>query len=229
MVAGFGRRFGFTLVELTVVVGVIALLLAILLPSLSRARQQARIVTVHSDLRQINIALDAYHLNNGNRYPPTRAGCSNMIAYQLPIELARKRYLPRKEGKVLQADMVDIFNAPYTYKYRAPGTLIINEGSTILEDGSYICVPDDYPKCRKEIEKDDVYNRPEKSPVQYAIWSMGPDPLSNKFNKNTLDSGETVVDQWYFPLQEKYWCMHPGDTGIITHSKNRNGHTHLSP
>jgi prepilin-type N-terminal cleavage/methylation domain-containing protein len=60
---------GFSLVELLVVIGVVAVLLGFLMPALGRARSQARIVHCMSNLRQVGVAMDAYVVANDGVYP----------------------------------------------------------------------------------------------------------------------------------------------------------------
>ena len=66
------RRFGFTLVELLVVIGIIALLISILLPSLAAAREQGNRTKCLSNLKQIATAMVAY-ANNNKLYLPAPA------------------------------------------------------------------------------------------------------------------------------------------------------------
>jgi prepilin-type N-terminal cleavage/methylation domain-containing protein/prepilin-type processing-associated H-X9-DG protein len=64
------RLRGFTLVELLVVIGIIALLVSILLPSLSAAREQARTTKCMSNLRSIGQAMAAYAAENKGALVP---------------------------------------------------------------------------------------------------------------------------------------------------------------
>jgi prepilin-type N-terminal cleavage/methylation domain-containing protein/prepilin-type processing-associated H-X9-DG protein len=63
------KRSAFTLIEVLVVVAIIALLVAILLPSLSRAKSMARMVQCQSNMRQITMGFNAYTTENKGRLP----------------------------------------------------------------------------------------------------------------------------------------------------------------
>ena len=63
-------RNAFTLVELLVVIGIIALLIAVLLPALARAREQAKSAQCLSNLHQMGLAAFIYTVDNHGYFPP---------------------------------------------------------------------------------------------------------------------------------------------------------------
>jgi prepilin-type N-terminal cleavage/methylation domain-containing protein/prepilin-type processing-associated H-X9-DG protein len=81
--AAMWLRGGFTLVELLVVIGIIALLLSILLPSLRKARAIAMRLACASNLKQISLAMNLYLNGNENTYPCAQDPVSTAPAYWL--------------------------------------------------------------------------------------------------------------------------------------------------
>jgi type II secretory pathway pseudopilin PulG len=77
------RRFAaFTLVELLVVIGIIAVLIAILLPTLSAARRSASRTACLSNMRQLATGLFMYAAENKGSFPPHKLGVSNYDSEQ---------------------------------------------------------------------------------------------------------------------------------------------------
>jgi prepilin-type processing-associated H-X9-DG protein/prepilin-type N-terminal cleavage/methylation domain-containing protein len=66
------RNVGFTLVELLVVIGIIAVLVAMLLPALNKARQSAVTLQCASQMRQFGIAYATYATDNKGLLPTSQ-------------------------------------------------------------------------------------------------------------------------------------------------------------
>lgn len=78
-------RKAFTIIELLVVVSIIALLIAILQPVLSKAKESARITQCAASLQQQGVATTAYAIDNKDALPSVRDDVSGDAAYNLPF------------------------------------------------------------------------------------------------------------------------------------------------
>ncbi|MBT9147750.1 MAG: Type II secretion system protein G [Syntrophomonadaceae bacterium] len=95
------NRRGFTLIELLVVIAIIAILAAILLPALGRAREMARRTSCLSNLRQIGTAMHMYAGEWGERLPRNPGTGA--------IDITSMRFLAPQLG-----EMPRVFHCPST-------------------------------------------------------------------------------------------------------------------
>jgi general secretion pathway protein G len=118
---------GFTLLELLVVLGILALLAAIGYPQVLRYLGAARIETAKTQMSAISTALELYALDNGG-FPPAQAGLKALVEPPAGARAWRGPYLKKAEG------LVDPWGHPY--QYRVPGRSSPFELATLGRDNA---------------------------------------------------------------------------------------------
>ena len=142
------HRHAFTLVELLVVIGIIALLVAMLLPALNKAREASKAANCLSNLRQINTAFILFaHENKG--FLPQIGSASN--TEQFNIDGTNYNVLVRWFG--------GLYGAPQ--KFHAPASMLAKYWGTANVAGC--------PTFRADVG--DLF-RPQYGPVDYAYNSI---------------------------------------------------------
>ncbi len=99
------RRFGFSLIELMVVVVILGMLATVVTVSVRDYLVQGKQTTARNEIAQITSALELYYME-ANRYPSNDEG--------LALLKARN---PKHPDGILQGDLFDPWNNPYMYVY----------------------------------------------------------------------------------------------------------------
>lgn len=116
------RAFGFTLVELLVVISIITVLISILLPSLAKARASAEAVSCASQLRQIGMAMSMYRNDNNDWLVPFARGWTGSWA---DGPAGGGNYVPRWFN----------YLQPYTKSYAVFNCTTMSANSRLGQDG----------------------------------------------------------------------------------------------
>jgi type II secretion system protein G len=229
---------GFTLIEVLVIVFIIGILMAILVPSLSRAREQAKVVIVNAELRQIGVALDMY-FDDYRKFPPTQEDCGTGKLtdhlYQLPNALIANDYLPSMpKSEAMKTNMEDRFHLGHTYKYRSVGEIIVNRDIIEKYSCAQLWIPDNFP-ASSSIDPEKGRWRPDEtecephsggnkgvfplvSPVSWVVFSLGPN-----FSQNWLEEKLGADNFNRYPVPKQLWYDSEHRIGFVVRMRLKNG------
>jgi general secretion pathway protein G len=108
------RRFGFTLVELMVVIVIIAMLAALLLPAITGAVRNARNAAVSAEITQLGQALADFKSKYGD-YPPSRIILSENGFYDTSSATATSTYMTTAAGQGADISYAQLAQRSITY------------------------------------------------------------------------------------------------------------------
>jgi general secretion pathway protein G len=108
---GLHSERGFTLIELLLVMVILTVLAAVVVPKFTKRSEQARITAARADLANIEVALDAFEIDNG-RYPTTSEGIKWLVEEPTSMSNWKGPYIKRGVPK-------DPWGNEYVY--RQPG------------------------------------------------------------------------------------------------------------
>ncbi|AQQ71759.1 PilD-dependent protein PddA [Limihaloglobus sulfuriphilus] len=103
----------FTLIELLVVISIIALLMAILMPTLSRARQQAKAVVCGTNLKTLGTVWTFYAEDNNGYFPMGNSWRTWKAWWKGPEDGGITNYLPSGSRWAAEADESGVFEGYY--------------------------------------------------------------------------------------------------------------------
>jgi general secretion pathway protein G len=112
------RHSGFTLLEMTIVLGIIAMILGGAIYSMRRISDGAKLSQVGSDFKSLESTLTMYKLNAG-QYPTTQQGLKALT------EKPTSTPVPRRWVQVMDKIPLDPWGADYGYRF--PGKKRANE------------------------------------------------------------------------------------------------------
>ena len=204
--------------ELLVVVAILALLIGILVPSLSQVRMLAKVARTKAELAGIGTALLAYRTDQKS-LPPSRTYCEYGPPAkvgdwgELPPELGTCGYYGAgKAGTALTLNAADPFNPGRTYKYLKPGKGFHNNATTYVS----LWVPSDFPNAASAGKE---YSNEKDSPVTFVLFSLG----------TITDTGYWNALAHHLPCDSSQWYGNNRNGGIVARTLMPSGSFEMSP
>ena len=151
----FSKPHGFTLIELLVVVAIIAILAAMLLPALSKAREKARMATCMNNLKQLGTALNMYILDYDEWVPPGRdsnattsggdpghypKGSPAWNALLIPYVKQGATWVQVRKSFICPSIRAQSTSSWYAYGYRAYPPFLYSSTTPYASNSWYRCV-----------------------------------------------------------------------------------------
>jgi prepilin-type N-terminal cleavage/methylation domain-containing protein/prepilin-type processing-associated H-X9-DG protein len=168
------HRPAFTLVELLVVIGIIALLISILLPALTRVRSSAQSTACLSNLRQVGIAFRMYASDNDDWFPA-------YMGRTLDTPFTRYRHANTWPDMLMEGKYLPDIRSEITYE-----GAFINE-SIVPWPNPFSC-----PSMEPELETSGWGGRVYPGGVPTTLWSYGIRRSDQDFRR--LDGG---LESWF--------------------------------
>ena len=195
------RVRGFTLIELLVVIAIIALLLSILMPALSRVKEQAKQTRCLANLKQIGLAMHAYAGDNNYLLPRAelRPGVAVYTGIDMRWPVLFMPYLGGISDNVEEYYEVQIFDCPsYPIKEQTVDYCLnswdLKSGPSGKEYFGFSKL-DDFPRHATTIYLADYEYIPDAGQIQIILEDDPPDVIKTKmqwldvWNPDHLPSG----------------------------------------